>query len=96
LTKEKLIAQLEESHLKFSRSPLGEYMRYNCTATMERDEVVGALSKIDEPLSKNVRDVRESDTEHSFCLTCKDYKWCKRAIGVTRDMLDFKIFMDKR
>jgi len=96
MTKEKLIAQLEESHLKFSCSQLGEDMIHNCTATMTRDEVVRALSKMNEPLSRKVRDMRESNTEPTFCITCKDYKWCKRAIGATKNTLDFRNFMKQR
>jgi len=34
--------------------------------------------------------------EPSFCATCKDYRWCKRATGVTMDKLDFRTFMEHR
>jgi len=59
LTKEKLIAQLKESHLKFSCSPLGEDMKHNCKPSMSCAELVAELSKMDEPLSSKVKEMRE-------------------------------------
>jgi len=62
LTKEKLISQLEESHLKFSCSPLGHDMRHNCKPSMGRAELVAELSKMNEPLSDKVRGIRKEES----------------------------------
>ena len=62
MTKEKLISQLEESHLKFSCSPLGQDMKHNCKTYMSRAELVAELSKMNEPLSCRVREVRKEES----------------------------------